>query len=519
MGAGVTAIPAALLLIEALRLDRDSIEAVRRRALEALELGAGGFLLFGGDADTVFRLLAELRDAAGRPLWLAADLERGAGQQFSGCATLPPPAALARHPDPDEAVRTAARITGEEARSLGLNWILAPVLDLDLGGDNPIVGTRSFGADPVLVSRLGRRWIEACQAAGPAACAKHFPGHGRTSADSHLELPVVSAPAEVLQDDLAPFAAVAAVVETVMAAHVAYPALSTASVGPETAGGPPATRDPALLDGLLRRRLGFAGLIVSDALTMRGFATPAEEGSAAVAAIRAGCDLLLYPGDLGETARALHSAAESDAAMTDRIEEAAARSAEVLSRREPTVSAREGDGVAEARRLAQALADETVLPVPADGVPRAGCGRDVAARLSRDRPLRIHVFTDDAARPAVGEPGGAFIEALLEFGWDARLAGPAGEADVAAPAHGDARPCADASDALLVISSPQAFKGRAGLAPDLMRAVIEKMPDAECVLVLGHPRILESLGAAGVCGWSAEPVMQRALARWLAERG
>lgn len=506
MGARVSTLSAARLLIEALRLDHDPLDLIRRRAFAALELGVGGFLLFGGEAGTVADLLDELRGAAGRPLWLAADLERGAGQQFAGCTSLPPPGALAHHPDARTAVREAARITGAEARQLGLNWVLAPVLDLDLEAGNPIVGTRSFGHDPDQVARLGRSWIQACQTAGPAACAKHFPGHGRTLEDSHLELPVVSASAEQLEADLVPFAAAAPVVETIMAAHVAYPALAAAAGETGAEKALPASKRAALLENLLRRRLGFAGLVVSDALTMRGFSKPEEEGLAAVAAVRAGCDLLLYPADAARTARLLQGAAEAESDIAERIDAASSLSAALLEKREATAA----HEPAEPRIPTRSLADDTVIAWPTAAEALAGLGGR-ANRLPRpDRPLSVRVFCDDADRPAVKEPGRAFAETLRSLGWDARVGDPRAKWADAAPKQ------AESARVVLVLSSPQAFKGRAGLSPEVSAAVGRELATGGVLVVLGHPRLLRSIGTPGVCAWSAEPLMERAAARWLA---
>ena len=191
--------------MEAIRLDLWSADEIDRRIDTALEVGVGGFVLFGGDADGVSALTSRARSDAGRDLWMAADLERGAGQQFRGLTELPPPAALAHHDDPLAATHRAAEITAEEALSVGVNWVLAPVLDIDAERKNPIIATRSFGSDPALVTSLGRHWIEACQARGALACAKHFPGHGRTLTDSHAELPVIPAAREALESDLTPF--------------------------------------------------------------------------------------------------------------------------------------------------------------------------------------------------------------------------------------------------------------------------------------------------------------------------
>ncbi|WP_420635393.1 glycoside hydrolase family 3 N-terminal domain-containing protein [Candidatus Palauibacter sp.] len=258
----------ARVVIEALRLDRWSPDEVEVRADRALELGVGGFILFGGEAEQVGRLVERLRTDAGRSPWIGADLERGAGQQVRGLSEFPPPAALAAHPHPEEAVTTAGRTTAEEALSVGIN----------------------FGPDPGRVGALGGRWIEACQSTGAVACAKHFPGHGRTKDDSHIGLPTVDVPATLLEDDLAPFAAVSDRVGSMMVAHVSYPALG---------GGRAATVSPDIVSGLLRGRLGFEGIVSTDAMIMGGVGR--DDAGAAVEALKAGCDLVCYPGDAGAT--------------------------------------------------------------------------------------------------------------------------------------------------------------------------------------------------------------------------
>jgi beta-glucosidase len=489
----------ALLLIEALRLDREPVDEARRRALEALELGVGGFILFGGRAGEVALLLEEITAAAGRALWLAADLERGAGQQFAGLTSLPPPAALARAPDPVEAARVAGEITGREARELGINWVLAPVLDLDISGDNPIVGTRSFGSDPGDVARLGRAWIDSCQSQGPAACAKHFPGHGRTVRDSHLELPVVEASPDELHEDLEPFVETAGVVATVMAAHVTYPSLLPG--GPASPRPLPASRDPAVLRGLLRDRLGFEGLVVSDALIMGGFADPELQGSAAVEAMTAGCDLLLYPHDTAGAAEALRRAADEDPVVADLLSEAAARSGRVLREREAAIRAAPGTPGGDVESRAGELAE---LSIVIDRSAPAEVG------IRRGRPVIVRALSDDRELPGSEALGEAFTETLRGLGWKTRLEG--------APGTGTKRRSEQV--VILLGSSPQAFKGHAGLAPETEAALREELRadrgEPACLVVLAHRRLLERLGVPGLCAWSPEPVMERAAARRLA---
>lgn len=489
MGAGL--IPAGRVFLESLRLDRESAEAVRRKAYRALELEVGGFVLFGGEADAVCRLTEDLRARAGRPLWLAADLERGAGQQFRGLAVAPPPAGLARHPEPMAAVREAAARTAREARSVGINWALAPVLDLDVEPRNPIVGSRSFGADPVDVARLGGAWIDECQAGGVAACAKHFPGHGRTLGDSHLELPVVTADPATLALDMAPFGAVADRVAAVMTAHVAYPALGCDG---------PATRETAVIGSLLRDELGFRGLVVTDALIMAGAREGKEPdesggGGRATAALEAGCDLLLYPPDLEDAVRGLRKAAGASERLSARFETAAALSAEMLSRfgvDSPGPGPR-GDHGADAREAELSLAAACI----------ATTGANPASLLDPEGETAVVTVWDDRPEPDRPPFGETLVRELRERGWRIASEGRGEEARL-----------------LLVAATPQGWKGVATLTPEGRAAAAAGLggPMPAYAIVFGHLRVLESLGTPGACAWGAEAALERAAARWLDDR-
>lgn len=473
------------LFLEALRFDFDPVDALRRRADAALSRGVGGFLLFGADAETAGRLVEEIRASAGRPLWFAADLERGAGQHFRGLTTFPPPAALAHHPEPLETVRFAARTTAREARTLGLNLALAPDLDLDVEPANPIVGTRSFGPDPDRVAELGDAWIEACQEEGVAACAKHFPGHGRTTGDSHVELPVVTSSREILEKDLVPFRRVASRVACVMTAHVAFPAFGAEG---------PATLDEGVLQGMLRRDLGFAGLVLTDALNMSGARSVAspESVSPEVAAVAAGCDLLLYPPDLAGAIRALEHAADTSSVLEARIHEAAQRSADGLTRyewaavRSPTPVAADADDAGD-------VAAACVMPA----------GGDPPAWLDPAAPVAVATIWDDREDPARPPFGERFRAALRESGWT--VAGP-GPRDPKMPI------------VVLIAATPQAWKGASGLTATGRAAAEGALADERAYpIVFGHPRLLEDLARPGLCAWATEPAMERAAARRLVE--
>lgn len=503
--------PVGRVVLESLRLDFDPEEAVRERAERALGLGVGGFIIFGGEREQVAELVADMRERADRPLWMAADLERGAGQQFSGLPTLPPPAGLAAHPRPEEAARIAGAMTARGARSLGIDLVFAPVLDLDIEPDNPIVGTRSFGRDPVAVARLAGAWIEGCQEEGVVACGKHFPGHGRTTADSHEEIPVVDAPERELQADLLPYRRLVGGLGAILTAHVAYPALGVDG---------PATLSRALLTDLLRDDLGFEGVVATDAMNMSGFLDAGggessgepdgerEPTDPAVAALLAGCDLLLYPEDAARTIEALERAAVRDPAVAARIEEAVERSDRV--RRRYLGSRRSG-----LERLKRRVAHQTeALAFPdleADRLAAAALGLLTIERhgelpewLHARRPIRVIAVWDDREMKGRAPFGARFVEELIEAGWQAALADP------------DERPERIPS-IVLVASTPQAWKGTAGLteigATRVGRALAN--PSGAYPVVFGHRRLLESFGESGMCAWGAEPALELLAARKL----
>ena len=189
-------------------------------------------------------------------------------------------------------------ITATEARSVGINWAFAPVCDLDLEPKNPIVQTRAFGADPVRVGEQAAVWIRGLQDHGVLGCAKHYPGHGRTTQDSHATLPRVRAAGTDLQQvDVAPFEyAIRAGVGSMMSAFVAYPDWDPT--------GRAASFSPAIL-GYLRDTLNFGGLVVTDALIMAGASAAQPVPAATVGAVAAGCDALLYPENFTSVVAAL----------------------------------------------------------------------------------------------------------------------------------------------------------------------------------------------------------------------
>ncbi|WSK86855.1 glycoside hydrolase family 3 protein [Streptomyces sp. NBC_01278] len=223
--------------------------------------------------------------------------------------------------------RRAARIAGAELAAMGIRQNYAPVADVNVNPANPVIGVRSFGADPQAVAALVAAQVRGYQGAGVAATAKHFPGHGDTETDSHVGLPVMRhSRAQWEELDEPPFrAAVAAGVDAVMTAHIVFPALDPS--------GDPATLSRPIVTGILRERLGFRGVVVTDALDMAGVRQKYGDDRVPVLALKAGCDQLLNPPDLGLAHRSVLAAVEAGELTRERIEESVLRILELKSRR------------------------------------------------------------------------------------------------------------------------------------------------------------------------------------------
>ena len=296
----------------------------------ALGDGLAGVTLFGPnvqDREQLARLTASLRSAAPEPV-IAIDEEGGDVTRISHQtgSDYPGNAALGAVDDVD-LTRSVYAALGADLAALGINLDLAPAVDVNTAADNPVIGTRSFGADPALVARHAAAAVAGLQSAGVAACAKHFPGHGSTTLDSHLVLATVDAPLSVLRArDLPPFeAAIAAGVRAIMPSHLRVPDLT---------GELPASLSRRAQTDLLRGDLGFTGVIVSDGLEMRAVSEPYGIPEAAVRAVIAGTDLLCLGRDQDQLSYLAVKAALIDAVRSgrlsgDRLEEAAARVAEL----------------------------------------------------------------------------------------------------------------------------------------------------------------------------------------------
>jgi beta-N-acetylhexosaminidase len=310
------------------------------------------------DLDALVALNRELHCAApdGVPALVAVDQEGGLVQRVRAPATVWPP--MRAHDgltaDDEATAEQVGLAMGRELRALGFDIDFAPVLDVHTNPANPVIGDRAFATEPEAVARRALAFARGLDQAGMLACGKHFPGHGDTATDSHLELPRIDHSWERLERvELLPFArAAAADLPMIMTAHVVFAALDATR---------PATLSEAVVTGLLRGKLGFRGVVVSDDLDMKAISDPA---AAAVDAIRAGCDVLLLCRDEAHQVaaeEALVRGGERDSELRRRIGEAAARvramkRAHVENQRRRPAPGRDSIGSAEHRRLAERLA-------------------------------------------------------------------------------------------------------------------------------------------------------------------
>jgi len=484
----------ARLVVMQVRLPGDyaRFEEIRRALAED---GVGGILLFGGDDDLAPRFLRRLRQAAEHPLLVASDVERGVGQQVEGCLRHPPPMAIGALRDPSAAFKLGAA-TALECRRIGIDIALAPVLDLYNEPRNPIVGTRSFGADPEQVARLGVAWIEGCQEEGVLACAKHFPGHGRTLLDSHDALPVVEASAKDLRaQDLLPFArACRARVGTVMTAHVAYPGLD-----PEAGAGTAATLSRRIVHDLLREEMGYGGLVLTDALLMEGVRKRAGEGAAAVEALAAGCNILICTTDHREIVEAAVRAVEQGRLDPALVEESLEWRQEAIDRiRSHRPTAREVEGMDEYRAYAMARASVATLRDPGRLLPLPSPESARIAALILDDDDREG--REEPVRERIGEFRGGVFRVAAEDGFLPGAVLPA---------------IADADRVLLLLyGDVRAWKGRAGLSAGLEAVLrgLEPLHAGKILLVsFGSPLLAAAAPRmSAVCAWDDAPIVQRA---------
>ena len=303
------------------RLDGDLIGSAsyKKKIFEDIDRGIGGFILFGGERDEIRTALDEMQSAAEIPLFIASDVERGVGQQLRGCAAFPCQMAVSAgidrsNPGDVSLLERGVMTIAEEAKDIGINMPLIPVLDVNQNPDNPIICTRAFSDKPLDVAWFGKIYTEILESAGLISCAKHFPGHGDTSSDSHILLPVISKSYDQLMAvDIVPFKeAVEAGASSIMVGHLLIPSVDLI----------PASLSRKIITDILRSELGFGGLVLTDALNMHALQ---DIENAAVQCLLAGADILLHPENPEGTVREVLEGLASKKVTEEQIDAALQR--------------------------------------------------------------------------------------------------------------------------------------------------------------------------------------------------
>lgn len=506
------------------REENGRMDQYHRLRRQVLETGVAGYVVFGGNIGSVAEIVEELAESTERPLIVASDLERGLGQQLEGGTVFPPQMAVGAAGDPDLAL-AQGWVTAAEARAIGVNLIFAPVADVASEIANPIIGVRSYGGDPGLVASCVAGFVRGCQSAGVATTAKHFPGHGDTRRDSHIELPTVDADRVLLEGrELAPFrAAVDAGARAVMTAHVAYPALD--------GSGAPASFSRPIVTGLLREEMGFDGVVVTDALLMGAVTRTMSQGEAAVAAIEAGADLLLMPADLDAAVEGIREAVESGRLPEERIDLSLARVDSLLEWRASVGSMQVPEAVAAidlaGRRRGAVSPTRVGRSFHHDAVALEIAGRGIT--LLRDRAGMIPLDPDGLAGAKVA------CVALVEDDRPPNLVWLRSQMNAALPgltvesvdrSSGErelsslVRLCQESDRAVLaVFDDVAAWRGRAGPSPELLSILsrfLAARPDV-AVLAFTGPEIgllAPDAGTVILC-YDGSPACQIAAARAL----
>jgi len=300
------------------RIDGENLSdlSYREKIYALVRKGIGGFIIFGGNRDEVKEIIHSLQSISDIPLFIASDIERGAGQQFKGATHFPSLMAISAAINQNNSSHVQIldnyiQAVAEEAIDIGINMPLIPVMDVNLNPDNPIICTRAFSDDPQRVSWFGRKYIELLQEAGLISCAKHFPGHGDTAIDSHISLPVISkSEEELMRSDLIPFIeAIKSGAGSIMMGHLSIPAIDSL----------PATLSNKIVTDLLRKQLGYTGLVMTDALNMSALD---EFENVPAKCINAGNDIILHPSDPIKTADELKHAVDTGLIEEEKIETA-----------------------------------------------------------------------------------------------------------------------------------------------------------------------------------------------------
>ncbi len=356
---------------------------------------------------------ASLDQPRGLPMLIATDQEHGAVCRVGEPATLLPGAMAVGAGGSVADARTLGRISGTELRALGINQDYSPDADVNVNPANPVIGVRSFGADPAAVAELVAAEVEGYRSARVAATAKHFPGHGDTAVDSHYGFPVITHSRELWEKlDAVPFrSAIAAGIDSIMTAHIQFPALDES--------GDPATLSEPILTGILRGELGYDGVVITDSLGMEGVRTKYGDDRVPVLALKAGVDQLLNPPSIDTAWNAVLKAVQDGELTEARLDESILRILRMKSR-----LGLFGRAFADRRgvdRLVGAKSHLAAADRIAERTTTLLVNEGAILPLDRHRQPRLLVVGADPDSPSgtTGPPTGVLAAALTEAGFTA----------------------------------------------------------------------------------------------------
>jgi len=477
----------------------------------------GGLILSMGLPHSYGAKLNHMQRLAKVPLLITSDMENGTGMRLGGSYALPsmlpqgggtvfPPVMALGATGSEDLAYQLGLVLGAEARAVGVHMSFGPVLDVNANPLNPVINTRSFGENPSLVSRLAAAYVRGARQNGLMTTAKHFPGHGDTETDSHLALPAVRASRAHLDSvDLPPFrTAVRNGIDAVMTAHIAV----TGILGDSA---PPATLSPYFMTDVLRKEMGFKGLLVTDAMTMGGVANRYGATEPLILALEAGADILLMPRNVGEAINTIVGAVSSGRITQARVDESARR----VLRAKLQAGLRSG-------RMIDLNAIDTVVNVPA----RSAVARQVAEKsitLARDAQSLVPLTRSAKKVLSITYADGGDLAAGRVFNQELRRGGfdittvPVDSRTTAAELAA-LRASADSAD--LIVASVYVFPRDARGSVDMeggFPALIEQLSTAQKKLVavsFGSPYLLTAFPSVPsyLLAWGGAPVSQRAAA-------
>ena len=481
----------------------------------------GGFTMSVGSPLEIAAKLNAMQRMSAVPLLIGADLEFGAGYRarggyflpngidLGGAVVFPPQMAVGATGDTTLAYEQG-RVTAIEGRALGIHLAYAPILDVNNNPANPVINTRSYGENPHLAARLGSAFIRGVQEHGMIATGKHFPGHGDTEINSHLALPVVDVSRARLDSvELVPFrAGVDAGVGAIMTFHGALPALD--------ASGAPATLSMAVLSGLLRQEMGLGGLIISDAMDMRGVLDRYGAAEATKRAVAAGADILIQPVDVRQTIAAVVAGVGEGRYAEERLNASARRILEAKQRlglhRERLVDldrARSVVGGASHQAVAQVVAERSITLV------KDSLGRLPLGRLGRNTRVLSITFARRGDLVA-----GATFNAELRRSFP-RLRAEFVNADDPGADFTRLVRAADSADVTIISSYvSHAWNATTAAAPRAFVDFVGQLSGRRggvIVVAMGNPYLLQQVPSVPtyLVGWGGFPVSQQAAARAL----